>query len=159
MPHIKRREYKKTKIEIIPMIDTMFFLLVFFILMSLDIVDMKGTKVNLPTAETREQQAPAKLTITIKEPTVKGGEAEIWVNKTKNIKDPATLSAVLLEEFKNATDKNGKSLRPEDDASLVVINADKKAPYSMIRTAIVAARKVKFRRFAIATDPKEDVLK
>ena len=26
MPHIKRRELKKTKIEIIPMIDTMFFL-------------------------------------------------------------------------------------------------------------------------------------
>ena len=46
----ERREMKKTKIEIIPMIDTMFFLLVFFILASLNIIDLRGLNLDLPSA-------------------------------------------------------------------------------------------------------------
>ena len=42
------REIKHTKIEIIPMIDTMFFLLVFFILASLNIIDLRGINIELP---------------------------------------------------------------------------------------------------------------
>ena len=50
MRFTERRELKKTKIEIIPMIDTMFFLLVFFILASLEIIDLRGLNLNLPSA-------------------------------------------------------------------------------------------------------------
>lgn len=45
-----KREMKHTKIEIIPMIDTMFFLLVFFILASLNIIDLRGLNLDLPAA-------------------------------------------------------------------------------------------------------------
>lgn len=40
------------RIEIIPLIDIMFFLLAAFMLVSLSMVNMKGVKVNLPTATT-----------------------------------------------------------------------------------------------------------
>jgi biopolymer transport protein ExbD len=56
----RRRELKKTKIEIIPMIDTMFFLLVFFILASLNIIDLRGLNLELPPAGPAQKVAPAK---------------------------------------------------------------------------------------------------
>lgn len=49
----KQREFKETKIEIIPMIDTMFFLLVFFILASLNIIDLRGLNLDLPPSTER----------------------------------------------------------------------------------------------------------
>src|ERR1051326_7781029 len=59
------RELKKTKIEIIPMIDTMFFLLVFFILSSVGIIKLEGLPVNLPEAGSANRQKPAEITISI----------------------------------------------------------------------------------------------
>ena len=42
----------EARIEIIPLIDIMFFLLAAFMLVSLSMVNMKGVKVDLPTATT-----------------------------------------------------------------------------------------------------------
>ena len=42
------REVKKPRVEIIPMIDTIFFLLVFFMITSLSMVKMKAMSVSLP---------------------------------------------------------------------------------------------------------------
>ena len=42
----------EARIEIIPLIDIMFFLLAAFMLVSLSMVNLKGVKVNLPTATT-----------------------------------------------------------------------------------------------------------
>src|SRR5438477_9274157 len=61
----RRRELKRTKIEIIPMIDTMFFLLVFFMLSSLALVRQNGLPVNLPRAATAKKQHAADITVTI----------------------------------------------------------------------------------------------
>src|SRR4051794_38084411 len=61
----KRRELKRTKIEIIPMIDTMFFLLVFFMLSSLALTKLMGLPVNLPQAVTAPKQNTQDLTITV----------------------------------------------------------------------------------------------
>jgi biopolymer transport protein ExbD len=44
--------HKKGRIEIIPLIDIMFFLLASFMMVSLSEVHMKGIKVNLPTGQT-----------------------------------------------------------------------------------------------------------
>ncbi len=41
---------KKARIEIIPLIDIMFFLLACFMLVSLSMIHMRGVKINLPTA-------------------------------------------------------------------------------------------------------------
>lgn len=41
---------KKARLEIIPLIDIMFFLLACFMLVSLSMIHMRGVKINLPTA-------------------------------------------------------------------------------------------------------------
>jgi biopolymer transport protein ExbD len=48
--------HKKARIEIIPLIDIMFFLLASFMMVSLSQVSMKGMKVNLPTGSSGETQ-------------------------------------------------------------------------------------------------------
>src|SRR5260370_11210775 len=45
-------EDAEARIEIVPLIDIMFFLLAAFMLVSLSMVNMKSVKVNLPTATT-----------------------------------------------------------------------------------------------------------
>src|SRR5258705_10965057 len=77
----RRRELKRTKIEIIPMIDTMFFLLVFFMLSSLALVRLQGLPVNLPQASTAKKQTATDVTITVDK------NQNIFVNK-----EPATFA-------------------------------------------------------------------
>jgi len=48
--------HKKARIEIIPLIDIMFFLLASFMMVSLSQVHMKGVKVNLPSGVSGETQ-------------------------------------------------------------------------------------------------------
>ena len=48
--------HKKARIEIIPLIDIMFFLLASFMMVSLSQVHMKGIKVNLPAGVSGEVQ-------------------------------------------------------------------------------------------------------
>ena len=47
---------KKARIEIIPLIDIMFFLLASFMMVSLSQVHLKGIKVNLPTGQSGQTQ-------------------------------------------------------------------------------------------------------
>src|SRR5687768_3266323 len=47
----------EARIEIIPLIDIMFFLLAAFMLVSLSMVNMKSVKVNLPTATTASAES------------------------------------------------------------------------------------------------------
>ena len=49
--------HKKARIEIIPLIDIMFFLLASFMMVSLSQTTMKGMKVNLPTGSSGQTQS------------------------------------------------------------------------------------------------------
>jgi biopolymer transport protein ExbD len=142
----RRREIKQTKIEIIPMIDTMFFLLVFFILASLNVIDMKGSRVDLPDSVNQDSQARAKVTITITK------DRKVSVNQGKVIAQGGSLGSELLSALTSDSATGAITVRPED--AIVVINADSKAPYSIIRKVVDQARQVRFRKFSIATDPK-----
>jgi biopolymer transport protein ExbD len=51
----------EARIEIIPLIDIMFFLLAAFMLVSLSMVNLKGVKVNLPTATTATADSARNL--------------------------------------------------------------------------------------------------
>jgi biopolymer transport protein ExbD len=63
---IPTRGKKKARIEIIPLIDIMFFLLACFMLVSLSMVNSKSVKVSLPTAQTGDpDNKPNTLAITI----------------------------------------------------------------------------------------------
>lgn len=131
----QRRELKRTKIEIIPMIDTIFFLLVFFMLSSLALTKLNGLRVDLPKAKRAPRQAPAELTITIDQ------NRALFVNKTP-VTD-ATLESVLKQKAGGA----GAKL----DNATVIINADTKVPHGLVVRCIDQSREIGITHFAIAT--------
>ena len=55
------QEHSEARIEIVPLIDIMFFLLAAFMLVSLSMVHLKGVKVNLPTATTATSETKNDL--------------------------------------------------------------------------------------------------
>jgi biopolymer transport protein ExbD len=63
-----------------------------------------------------------------------------------------SLGSELLSALTSDSATGAITVRPED--AIVVINADSKAPYSIIRKVVDQARQVRFRKFSIATDPK-----
>jgi biopolymer transport protein ExbD len=134
----RHRELKRTKIEIIPMIDTIFFLLVFFMLSSLALTKLNGLPVDLPKAATASRQQPNDLTITIDR------ARQIYVNK-----QPVALSdlgAMLVE-------KAGTNSGDLSDVS-VVLNADLTVPHGLVVSCMDESRKVGISKFSIATAPE-----
>jgi biopolymer transport protein ExbD len=60
------RPRKPARIEIIPMIDVMMFLLVFFVLISLNSLPSRGVKVALPyAADAAHLDVPKRITLTL----------------------------------------------------------------------------------------------
>lgn len=65
------RPYKPVRIEVIPMIDVMMFLLVFFVLISVHVLPALGLKVALPQSSAASRiDEPRRITITL---TKEGG--------------------------------------------------------------------------------------
>jgi biopolymer transport protein ExbD len=132
---IQRRSLKKARIEIIPMIDTIFFLLVFFMISTLSMSQFKGMPVNLPKAASG-QQAPAE-------------SAAISIDKDDRIfldKEPVD-KAALGERLRQQLGKN-----PE---LLVVINADDGVAHGRVVEVMDIARGANVVKMAIAVKPKE----
>jgi len=132
---IQRRSIKKARIEIIPMIDTIFFLLVFFMISTLSMTQFKGMPVNLPKAASG-QQAPAE-------------SAAITINKEHQIfldKQPVEKTS-LADRLGGLIAKN-----PE---LLVVINADDGVEHGHVVEVMNIARSANVARMAIAVKPKE----
>ena len=110
---IQRPPRKKARIEIIPMIDVIFFLLVFFMMTSLSMVRMKGVSMVLPRGGAGQGNAganagnggPSKLVVTV---TPKG---EFFVGRQK----------VGRENFKGTLEDAVKR-RPD---SVVILNVAK----------------------------------
>ncbi|MDD2876800.1 MAG: biopolymer transporter ExbD [Acidiphilium sp.] len=65
-------ENKKARIEIIPMIDVMLFLLVFFIIVTLQMIPDSGVSLQLPTSSQTQHLKHPKFTVNLlKDGTVK----------------------------------------------------------------------------------------
>lgn len=125
---------KKARIEIIPMIDTMFFLLVFFMIATLSMSLQHGMPVNLPEAESATDKVPEQISITL---TDKGN---LYLNK-----DSITLLD-LEPQLKNL-------LQREEDVA-VVINADEAVVHGRVIAVMDIVRKIGITDMAIATKPK-----
>ncbi|HEY3779475.1 MAG TPA: biopolymer transporter ExbD [Fimbriimonadaceae bacterium] len=135
----RRHEIKRTKIEIIPMIDTMFFLLVFFMLSSLALTKMNGLPVNLPQASTAQRQDTTDLTVTIDK------NSQVFVNKDPvDIRDLATK---LVDKAGAGADLSKVS---------VVINADFSVQHGLVVRVMDDCRSVGISHFAIATKPEDE---
>jgi biopolymer transport protein ExbD len=62
---VKYFEARKARIEIIPMIDIMFFMLVFFIMITLHMIPNAGLRTQLPSSASAQSVPPPKVTVTL----------------------------------------------------------------------------------------------
>ncbi len=62
---LPRPPLRRARIEIIPMIDTIFFLLVFFMISSLSMVQLQSKRVTLPQSRTATLRPTEKVIVTI----------------------------------------------------------------------------------------------
>lgn len=84
-------ESDEPHIEIIPMIDIMMFLLIFFMVTMLKMIDVSGIKINVPQASSAAALPPMSLTVTVRK------DGELYVDGktistealTQTIKDRA----------------------------------------------------------------------
>jgi biopolymer transport protein ExbD len=125
-----RRQPEEAEIIIIPMIDTMMFLLMFFIVASLALAVQNGLPVNLPKASTGVKHSAQNLTITI----------DAAGNLHLNTK-PITL-ATETQELEAAHVTAG---------TLVILNADANCKHGTVISVMDNARKAGVERFAFAT--------
>lgn len=123
---------RKARIEIIPLIDIIFFLLATFVMVSLSMVKNKGIPVNLPVATTSASQERKEfVSITVTE------AGAFFVNKEQV--DKTQLSA-KLGEFK-----------AKDPEIKFFINGDAKAAFENIVSVLDEARKLGITKVAIET--------
>jgi biopolymer transport protein ExbD len=87
---------KKPRIEMLPLIDVVFLLLVFFIYAMLSMAVHRSLPVSLPVSSATEIHTEVNLTITVND------NGEIFLDNTKVSQDE--LQAVLLKEKQKETD-------------------------------------------------------
>ena len=131
---IARPGMKKARIEIIPMIDTMFFLLVFFMLASLAMIQQHGLPVNLPHAATGQDEIKQVVTVTLTQ------DGKLYYEK-EQLGSAAEISPRL-----NQLQNNGK--KPS-----VVINADRTVEHGRVVEVLDATRKSGIASVAVAVSP------
>jgi biopolymer transport protein ExbD len=123
---------KRARIEIIPLIDIIFFLLATFVIVSLSMVKNKGIPVNLPgasTAQPQDRKDFASITLTEK--------GETYFNK--ELVTPADL------------DRRLQDLLAQNPDPKVFINGDAKAEFGAAVAALDLARRLGITKIAIET--------
>ena len=123
---------RKARIEIIPLIDIVFFLLATFVMLSLSMVKNQGINVNLPKAGTgAPQERKSAVTITVTAP------GDIYLNKEK----------ISTEELPARL--NG--IKAADPEIKVFINGDEKAFFGSAVAVLDIVRKAGITKAAVQT--------
>jgi biopolymer transport protein ExbD len=134
-----RRGKKGARIEIIPLIDIIFFLLATFIMVSLSMSKNQGVQVALPVASSAQsmgdnQEMEKAVTLSVNE------KGEIFFNKDKIL---ATQLPLRLQTYK-LTAKDPK----------VIINSDGAADFKFVVGVLDEVRKIGIAKVGINTDKK-----
>lgn len=123
---------KKARIEIIPLIDVIFFLLATFVLFTLSLNKSNGISVKLPTAQTSEPRDPnGTVTISVTD------EGTVAWNK----------DLITLDEFTQRL-LNEKRVNPD---VRILINGDERAFFAQAIYVVDEARKAGFTRVYFET--------
>jgi biopolymer transport protein ExbD len=125
----KLRARRRGRIEIIPMIDVMFFLLATFMLASLTLQNLHSLAVDLPRGQATPLQVKSPVTLTVTR------DGNILLNET-----PATLDIIvpMLKAVLQGPDPK------------VVVNADSAAPNGIVVQAMLKAREAGAEHFLFA---------
>src|SRR5471032_1863731 len=127
---------KKARIEIIPLIDVIFFLLATFVLFTLSLNTPQGVPVILPQSESGvSRDVAGTATVSVTEQGTLGRD-----------KDPVTLDEFLrrLQSFHN-TNPDGR----------ILINGDENAPFNQAIYVFDQARIVGFQKVFIETQVRQ----
>lgn len=127
-------EEEESKIDITPMLDVVFILLIFFIVTATFIKE-SGIDVNRPDAATAEVQEKANILIAI------SANDEIWINRRK----------VDVRQVR----PNIERLKAENPQGTVVIQADKDSRNEMLVKVMDASRAAGVYNIAIAANDSQ----
>jgi biopolymer transport protein ExbD len=130
---LARCEPRKARIEIIPMIDTVFFLLVFFMMASLAMTVYRGMPVNLPRAASGQPTRDDNAAITL------ARDGQTYLNR-----EPTT---------REALGDRLRALRAANPGLVVMINADGEVLHRRVVDIVDVARTAGIARLAIAVAP------
>lgn len=126
------RSHKVPELNIIPMIDIMFFLLVFFMLSTMYMVDLKTIPVKLPQAQNASTDTSTTFAVTMKaDGSVYLGDVQTDIN-----------SLVMQARMEQ---KNNPSFA-------VVIRAEKELEYGRVIELVDKLKGAGVSRFGLATD-------
>ena len=111
------RVARPPRLMIIPMIDIIFFLMVFFLFSTLKMVYQKSMPVNLPVASSSHQEAPKPVAITLmKDGTISIGDTVVGIEEIKprveQLADKAD-TPVILRADENV--EHGKVIKVMDE--------------------------------------------
>ena len=131
---LSRSELKRARIEIIPMIDTIFFLLVFFMITSLSMVQMSAHKVNLPQSSTAQAKPIEKVVISLSK------EGDYYIDREQVGIDQ------ILPRLQEKVQENPNIV--------VVLNCDRSQQVARFLTIMSLAKQANPGTLMIATAPK-----
>ena len=133
---LRAYQHKRAKIEIVPLIDVVFFLLATFVMVSLSMTRNQGLQVQLPAASTAAKQDAQDQAVTL---TVMSGGEIAW-NKEK-----ITMAQLpfKLQTYK-ASVKDPR----------VILNAAADANFKAVVATLDEARKIGIAKVGISTDRK-----
>ncbi|HEY7495288.1 MAG TPA: biopolymer transporter ExbD, partial [Candidatus Tectomicrobia bacterium] len=130
---VSRRTPEKARIEVIPMIDIIFFLLVFFMISTLSMTINRGLPVNLPRAASSQKALRESFNLTVTK------DGEIFLNK-----ELVTLSEITPKV---------KAGLEKDPGLLAIISADEHVIHGTIVDLMDQIRLAGVSRLAIAVKP------
>jgi biopolymer transport protein ExbD len=129
---VTQRPIKRIRIEIIPMIDVIFFLLVFFMVTSLAMTRINSIKVVLPKTSGKAENLRQNVILTVKK------DGSLLVNKL-----PATLDTLGSQLV---------GVMQADPQGVVIVNADAGSSYGQVVQAMQKAKEAGIRKFALAAE-------
>lgn len=127
-----RRQFAKPEVMIIPMIDIMFFLLVFFMISTLYMVDLKTVGVDLPQAVHAEAQTKVNYVVTMKK------DGALW------LEDKEISRGDLVRQAAEAQRRSGQFS--------VVIRADQGLDYGQVMALLDELKGAGVTHFGLAAE-------
>lgn len=131
----RRRELKAPEIMLSPMIDMIFLLLVFFVVSTMYMSEIKTIPIRLPVAKHSENVSKSNFNVTVKQ------DGTLYLDE----------SQIDLEMLV----KNAAIESKRDSSFSVIIRAEDEAPYKIIIQLMDKLKGAGVTRFGLATDTGE----
>ena len=127
-----RRSRRDPRLMVIPMIDIIFFLLVFFMLNTLYMVQQNVLPVQLPAAKTAEIQPAKQINVSVSK------DGEIWLNDKK----------IELKDFR----KMVKAELDKQPDTVFILRADRLVPHGQVVEVMDEMKAIGVKRVSIAVE-------